>query len=106
MITGLVTQHQWFDEGKTVYNLHDGWTMSSTHNEYHSINPDDPLSAKLDITWTEEYERGAWQVSSQTRTIFTSTATHFHIEAQLEARQGEEIVHTEKWTKDFPRNHN
>ena len=106
MITGLVTQHQWFDEGKTVYNLHDGWTMSSTHDEYHSINPDDPLSAKLDITWTEEYEREAWQVSSKTRTIFTSTATHFHIEAQLEARQGKEIVHTEKWTKDFPRNHN
>ena len=31
---------------------------------------------------------------------------HFHIEAELEARQGDEIVHTEKWSKDFPRNHN
>ena len=77
MLSGVVTQHQWFDEGKVVYNLHKGWTVSSTHDEYMSIHPDDPLSAKLDITWCELFERDAWEVSSKTRTIITSTSTHF-----------------------------
>jgi len=106
MLSGVVTQHQWFDEGKAVYNLHNGWTVSSTHDEYMSIHPDDPLSAKLDITWCELFERDAWEVSSKTRTIITSTLTHFHVEASLEARQGEELVHSETWSQDFPRNHN
>jgi hypothetical protein len=106
MITGIVTQHQWFDEGETIYNIHDGWTVSSTHDEYMSIHPDNPLSAKVDITWCEFYKRGAWQVSSTTHTVVTSTETHFHIEAKLEARQGEELVHSETWSQDFPRNHN
>ena len=106
MLSGVVTQHQWFDEGKVVYNLHKGWTVSSTHDEYMSIHPDDPLSAKLDITWCELFERDAWEVSSKTRTIITSTSTHFHVEASLEARQGEELVHSETWSQDFPRNHN
>ncbi|HUS55118.1 MAG TPA: CocE/NonD family hydrolase [Thermohalobaculum sp.] len=103
MTTGKVTQRQWFDEGRTTYNEHDGWTVSSTHGEYFSIDPDDPLSAKLDITWTELFERGAWRVSSTTRTVLTSSMTHFHIDASLEARQGDEVVHSKVWNSDFPR---
>jgi hypothetical protein len=103
MISGKFTQHQWFDEGRTTYNAHDGWTVESTHDEYLSIHPDDPNSARLDITWTEKYERGAWQVSSQTHTLLTSTATHFVLEADLIAKQGEETVYTRKWKREFER---
>jgi putative CocE/NonD family hydrolase len=103
MITDVVTQHQWFDEGRTTYNEHDGWTIASTHDEYLSIHPDDPASAKLDITWTEEFSRGIWQVSSRTQTILTCSKTHFHLEASLEARQGDEVVHSQTWKRDFPR---
>jgi putative CocE/NonD family hydrolase len=103
MISSAVTQHQWFDEGRFSYNEHDGWTIASTHDEYLSVHPEDPLSAKLDITWTERFERGAWQVSSRTHTVLTSTRTHFHLEASLEARQGDEVVHSQAWTRDFPR---
>ena len=103
MITDRTTQHQWIDEGRITYNEHDRWTIESTHDEYLSIHPEDPLSAKLDITWTESFERGAWQVSSTTRTVMTSSATHFHLEAELEAREGDELVHSQKWTRDFPR---
>ncbi len=103
MITDIVTQHQWFDEGRITYNEHDGWTIASTHDEYLSVHPDDPASAKLDITWTEEFSRGPWQVSSRTQTVLTSSATHFHLEASLEARQDDEVVHSRRWKRDFPR---
>jgi len=103
MLTDVVTQHQWFDEGRTTYNEHDGWTVASTHDEFISIHPDDPSSAKLDITWTEDFSRGAWQVTSRTRTVLTSSPTHFHLEASLEAKQGDEVVHAQTWKRDIPR---
>lgn len=103
MISGVFTVHQWFDEGRTVYNDHDGWTVESTHDEYLSIHPDDPNSARLDITWTEKYERGAWQVSSKTHTVLTSTPTHFLLEAELISKEGDEKVHTQNWKREFER---
>lgn len=103
MIAGTVTQHQWFDEGRRTYNEHGGWTVESSHDEYFSIHPEDANSARLDITWTERFERGAWEVSSKTRTTVTSTETHFQVEAELEAREGEEVVHRQNWSRAFPR---
>ncbi len=103
MTMGVLTHRQWFDEGRTVYNEHDGWTVESSHEEYFSIHPDDPTSARLDITWTERFERGAWQVSTRTHTVMTSTPTHFRLEAELEAKEGEDIAHTQRWSRDFPR---
>ncbi len=103
MISGAVTQHQWFDEGRTIYNEHNGWTVASTHDEYLSVHPDDPNSAKLDITWTEDFSRGPWQVTSRTQTVLTSTETHFVLEARMEARLGDEVVHSQTWEREFPR---
>ncbi|MGI9498706.1 MAG: CocE/NonD family hydrolase [Geminicoccaceae bacterium] len=103
MATGSLTQHQWFDEGRITYEEHEGWTLESTHDEYLSIHPDDPLSARLDITWTERFERGAWEVSSKTRTVMTSGPTDFHLEATLEAWLGDELVHRQTWEQTIPR---
>ena len=103
MATGTLTQHQWFDEGRIIYDEHEGWTLESTHDEYLSIHPDDPLSARLDITWTERFERGAWEVSSRTQTMMTASATHFHLQASLQAWLGEELVHEQTWDRSIPR---
>ena len=103
MISGRVTQHQRFDEGRITYNEHDGWTVASTHDEHLSAHPDDPLSAALDITWTEHFSRGEWEVSSTTRTRMTCSRTHFHVDATLEAREGDEVVHAQRWRRDIPR---
>ena len=61
------------------------------------------LSAALDITWTERFSRGAWEVSSTTRTKMTCSRTHFHVDATLEARDGDEVVHEQRWKRDIPR---
>ena len=67
MASRILTQYQWFDEGTTQYDLHNGWTVSSTHDEQMSVHPNDPLSAKLQIIWTERFERDDWNVSSKTK---------------------------------------
>jgi len=103
MKSGVLTEHQWFDEGRVTYDHHDGWTVESTHDEYRSIHPDDPLSAKLDITWTEHFERADWAVSSVTHTLVTSTATEIKVEADLEVRMNAEVVHEHAWRLAFPR---
>ena len=103
MVTGRVTQHQRFDEGRITYDEHDGWTVASSHDERFAVHPDDPLSAALDIIWTESFSRGEWEVSSTTRTRMACTRTHFRVEASLEARQGDEVVHAQEWRRDIPR---
>ena len=104
MISGNVTMNQWFDEGRTIYNEHDGWTVESTHDEYFTIHPDDPNSASVDLTWTESFERGDWRVSSRTHTRMTSTPSHFVVTAELEAREGDEVIHSQTWRREFARN--
>jgi uncharacterized protein len=103
MTTGLVTHRLWADEGTVTYDDHNGWTVASAHEQKISVHPDDPLSTELDITWTENFSRGAWEVSTRTRTLMRSTATHFVIRGELEAHMGDELVHREVWEKDTPR---
>jgi putative CocE/NonD family hydrolase len=104
MISGVVTMHQWFDEGRRIYNEHDGWTVESGHDEYFTIHPDDPNSASVELTWTEQFERGDWRVSSRTHTRMTSTPSHFVVTAELEAREGDEVIHSQTWRRELARN--
>ena len=103
LTSGNVVSRQWFDEGATTYDEYDGWTVDSTHEEIYTIHPDDPNSAKCDIVWTERFSRADWNVSSRTRTIVTSSPTHFHLEARLKAWLGDDLVHEREWKKSFPR---
>ncbi len=103
ILTGEVVRRNFYDEGITVYNDYDGWTVESTHEEFFKIHPDDPNSAKCDITWTEKFSRAEWNVSSRTRTIVTSTAENFMLEAQLSALVGEKPAHTINLKRSFKR---
>ncbi|MCP4286637.1 MAG: peptidase S15, partial [Gammaproteobacteria bacterium] len=77
----------------------------STHDEYHTIHPDDPNSASVDLTWTELFERGDWRVTTRTHTRMTSTPDHYIVVASLEAREGDEIIHQQSWERKFDRLH-
>ncbi len=103
VVSGIVTHRQFADEGKVVFNEHDGWTVASHHEEFFRVHPDDPNSTELDITWHENFSRGAWEVSSKTRTILRSTSTHFVLKGELEAFLGDEEVHREVWEQEIPR---
>ena len=103
MTTGVVTTRMLVDEGATTYDDHDGWSVDSSHEEIFAIHPDDPNSARCDITWREAFSRGDWRVSSRTRTIVTSSETHFHLRARLEAWLGDNLVHEQDWNESFER---
>ena len=103
LATGELVLRNWFDEGVTVYDDYQGWTVASTHEEFFSIYPDDPCSARCDITWTERFSRNQWEVSSRTNTVLTSTPTHFLLEATLQAWEGGALVHENSWKKSFKR---
>ena len=100
---GEVILRNLIDEGRIVYDDYDGWTVESTHVEIFSIHPDEPNSAKCDITWTERFSRGNWNVSSRTNTVVTSTPTHFNLDARLEAWNGPHLVHEQNWHRKFNR---
>ncbi len=102
--TGEVVLRNWYDEGKTVYDDYDGWTVDSTHEEFFSIHPEDPNSARCEIIWTEHFSRDDWEVSSRTRTEVTSTPTHFMLNAQLQAWMGDQLVHEQSWNRTIGRN--
>lgn len=103
LVSGIVTQHQHTDEGVVVYDDHNGWTVSSTHDAIYSADPLDPQSARVDITWTENYSRGGWAVSSRTRSVMSVTRTDFVIHAELVAHMGDDLVYEQKWDRKIPR---
>ena len=92
VVTGRISQEVVIDEGQTRYPDLDGWIVASGRTERYSIQPDDPLSCTLDITWFEEWSRGPLQMRSETSTHMHATATHFVAEGRLCAfENGEEI---------------
>ena len=101
--SGAVRRTNSCDEGITRFDDFDGWTVESTHIEEYSIHPDDPNSARCEIVWTERFSRRDWAVSSRTRTMVTSSPTHFEVEAGLEAAIGDEPFHAQSWRRSIAR---
>ena len=78
--------------------------QSATVARY-TIKPDDPLSARAEVSWAVGMRRGDWRASSQTRTVMTSTATEFRLHATLDAFEGDDRVFSREWNTTIPRDH-
>ncbi len=70
----------------------------------HRILADDPTSARAETHWTETLGRGDWRVRCESRTTMWSDRENFHIEAKLEAFEGDERVFERDWTHSVRRN--
>ncbi|MBA3516238.1 MAG: CocE/NonD family hydrolase [Rhizobiales bacterium] len=77
-----------------------GLTMEGGMIERYSIHPDDPLSARIEVTSRDRISRDDWSATTTTRTSVTSTSDAFEVEVRLEAWDGEALVvsRTEKET--------
>ncbi|WP_324650270.1 CocE/NonD family hydrolase [Georgenia sp. H159] len=73
--------------------------------ERYSFRGSDVTSVRGETEWTMGFARGAWQVSTTTRTVLTSSPTAFHLHAQLDAFEGEERVLAKSWTTTIPRDY-
>ncbi|GAB4198057.1 MAG: CocE/NonD family hydrolase [Thalassobaculales bacterium] len=100
--TGTTTSHVTEDSGTVVYD-DTGWTMKARQDQYYSITPDDPLSARAEVGWSVRYSRGAWNVETRTRTVMTATATDFRINATQDAFEDGARIHSKEWNLVIPR---
>ncbi|RTR02490.1 CocE/NonD family hydrolase [Halomonas nitroreducens] len=71
--------------------------------ERYSQANDDYATVSGEVINRRWFERGDWRVDIATRTVMTSTATHFHVNATLDAYQGNERVFSRTWNESTPR---
>ncbi len=111
----IVSRTSSFDHiaGRAVYEVVDDtglYRIEPTGLEYrlgsvdhYEITAHDPLSASATVSFTMEQGRGGWRVRSLTRTTLSATATDFHIDAALEAWEGDAQVAARTWQMTVPR---
>ncbi len=113
-------EHNWFvhrdlaEDASTLEVVNDVGTYRLPHAnlthrirsvEWYSSVADDFESVRGEAEWTWTIARGEWIVRTETRTVLTSTSTHFTIWASLDAFEGEKRVHSRNWDVKVPRDH-
>ena len=64
---------------------------------------DDYLSVTGETLTERSFARGDWSVRTTTRTVLTSTKTHFLVRAELDAYDGSTRVFSENWLSEIER---
>ena len=57
----------------------------------------------LDLRTHREYGRAGWHIASETTIRQTATATHFRIQARLDAFENGARVFSRRWDEEIPR---
>ena len=90
-------------DGGLVRHESTGMEAGKVITEIWDIHADDPLTARHETHWSYTIGRGTWQTRTETRTVMTCDATHFHIAAQLEAFEGDDCLVARDWHFSVPR---
>jgi uncharacterized protein len=93
------------DDFGSAENLDHGIIVGSVARERWDIHPDDPLSARGFCHWTEEMTRDGIRLRTEARCEMWSDAENFHVQAELEAWEGEARIHTRQVSEVIPRDH-
>ncbi len=78
-------------------------TMHETGEVHHQVTGEDPASAATWTTFGMGRERGNWRIRTESHTRVTCTAEKFHLEATIDAYEGDSRIFTRNWSMDFPR---
>jgi predicted acyl esterase len=89
--TGVVTLAIADDFGE-VRDLEHDLVHGSAVRETWTIAPDDPLSAAVDIAWTQTYSRGDWSVRTETTSSMHAERENFHLRGTIRAYEGDDLV--------------
>ena len=71
--------------------------------EWYSTVGDDFSSPRGEVETVRGLRRGDWDVRTVTRTVLTSSTTHFHLHAELDAYEGGRRVFSRNWDEEIPR---
>lgn len=101
---GLQTIELVSDHGRSRYDDR-AITVASSNTDRISIQPDDPLSARLVTEYRWAIASGEADTESTARTELTADETHFTLSWRLEARERGKLVHsasaTQRIRRDF-----
>lgn len=67
------------------------------------INEDDPLSARAENVQNTVLRREDWLIKIETRTQLSATNEAFHLQAELEAFEGDACIFSRTWDRLIPR---
>ena len=85
--------------------MHSGLTFGAASLQRFSIRSDDPLSARMEVTWRWRYARETWSTEIVARTTLRCTDDAFQFDAELEALEGGSRVFERQWRSNHPRDH-
>ena len=106
------TRHDVFSNGHVLTRVNDtglirldgiGLTYAVKAEHKFTISPDEPACASLDLRTHREYGRAGWHIASETTIRQTATATHFRIQARLDAFENGARVFSRRWDEEIPR---
>ena len=103
-VTGVETSERISDSGTEIH-LHTGLTVQRRNSETFQIHPEDPNSATGTVLWRMSYGRDEWKAEVDTRVVVKALASHWRIEAGLNARDADGVVAERNWSEDIPRDH-
>lgn len=92
------------DEG--AYRIEDiDLEVTRRTEEFYTYSQDDFESVRGEVRTHRAFRRGDWSVETKTLTVLTSSKTHFFIQAELDAYEGDRRVFCKSWDRKIPRDH-
>ena len=101
--TGRVTLMIDDDFGE-VRDLEHGLVHGSAVSERWTILPDEPLSAAVEMGWSQTFRRDGWAARTETLTAMRADEKAFRLSARIRAYEGEELVFERVFEEAVPRN--
>ena len=104
LATGLVSLTITTDSGRTR-DLRHGLVTDTRAKEVWSVHPDDPLTARAEISWTQLYQRDEVAVQIDTGAAMTSDQDSFFLTGYIRAYEGGEQIFEKQFDQAVPRDH-
>lgn len=90
------------DDGDSIIDSI-GLRTDYIQKETYSICDDDPLSAIVKINTTISISRGEWRTRTETTSMMTADNTHYFLEANLCAYEGDRLILSRNWSEKIAR---
>ncbi|KAB0682530.1 CocE/NonD family hydrolase [Aureimonas leprariae] len=99
-----LTNYRVFEDTGLAEHPETGLATRQVRDEFWTIAPDDPLSMTGTSRWTTEMRRAdGWSVRTKSLARLSCTRNDWVIAAEVVAYEGDEPIHTKRWSRTIPR---
>ena len=89
------------DDGWTDHGT--GWRTAATSIEWWTIHPENPLSARAEIRWHQQFARDGWRAETEATSRITCSADHLVFYASTMAWESGSLIHEDAQEVRVPR---